>query len=41
MKVLNNVEIIIIDKKIYYNYNGILYTKEQFEDTYFPKVDAS
>lgn len=41
MKVLNNIEIIIIDKKIYYNYNGILYTKEQFEDTYFPKADTS
>lgn len=41
MKVLNNIEIIIIDKKIYYNYNGTLYTKEQFEDTYFPRVDAS
>ena len=41
MKVLNNIEIIIIDKKIYYNYSGTLYTKEQFEDTYFPKVDAS
>lgn len=41
MKVLNNIEIIIIDKKIYYNYNGTLYTKEQFEDTYFPKVDTS
>lgn len=41
MKVLNNIEIIIIDKKIYYNYNGMLYTKEQFEDTYFPKVNTS
>ena len=41
MKVLNNIEIIIIDKKIYYNYNGTLYTKEQFEDTYFPKVNTS
>ena len=41
MKVLNNIEIIIIDKKIYYNYNSTLYTKEQFEDTYFPKVDIS
>lgn len=40
MKVLNNIEIIIIDKKIYYNYNGMLYTKEQFEDTYFPKVNT-
>ena len=38
MKVLNNIEIIIIDSKVYYNYNGTLYTKEQFEDTYFPKV---
>ena len=41
MKVLNNIEIIIIDKKSYYNYNSTLYTKEQFEDTYFPKVDIS
>lgn len=41
MKTLNNIEIIIIDKKIYYNYSGTLYTKEQFEDTYFPKVDTS
>lgn len=41
MKVLNNIEIIIIDKKIYYNYNGTLYTKEQFEDTYFSKVNTS
>ena len=41
MKVLNSIEIIIIDKKIYYNYSGTLYTKEQFEDTYFPRVDAS
>ena len=41
MKVLNNVEIIIIDKKIYYNYNGTLYTREQFEETYFPKIDIS
>lgn len=41
MKVLNNIEIIIIGNGVYYNYNGTLYTKEQFEDTYFPKVDAS
>ena len=41
MKVLNNIEIIIIGNGVYYNYNGILYTKEQFEDTYFPKVDIS
>lgn len=41
MKVLNNIEIIMIGSEVYYNYNGTLYTKEQFEDTYFPKVDAS
>ena len=41
MKVLNNIEIIMIGNGVYYNYNGTLYTKEQFEDTYFPKVDAS
>ena len=41
MKVLNNIEIIIIGNGVYYNYNGTLYTKEQFEDTYFPKVDTS
>jgi hypothetical protein len=41
MKVLNNIEIIMIDSEVYYNYNGILYTKEQFEDTYFPHVDTS
>ena len=41
MKVLNNIEIIMIGNEVYYNYNGTLYTKEQFEDTYFPKVDAS
>lgn len=41
MKVLNNIEIIIISSEVYYNYNGTLYTKEQFEDTYFPKVDTS
>lgn len=41
MKVLNNIEIIIIDSEIYYNYKGILYTKEQFEDKYFSHVDTS
>ena len=40
MKVLNNIEIIIIGKKIYYNYKGTLYTKEQFEDTYFSEVNT-
>lgn len=35
LKTLNNVEIIMINNKIYYNYNGTLYTKEQFEGTYF------
>lgn len=41
MKVLQNVEIIMIGSEVYYNYNGTLYTKERFEDTYFPKVDMS
>lgn len=41
LKTLNNVEIIIIENEIYYNYNGTLYTREQFEDTYFPKIDMS
>ena len=41
MKVLQNVEIIMIGSEVYYNYNGTLYTKDQFEDTYFPKVDTS
>ena len=40
MKVLNNVEIIMIGTEVYYNYNGTLYTKEQFEDTYFPHVNT-
>ena len=31
----------MIGSEVYYNYNGILYTKEQFEDTYFPCVDTS
>lgn len=41
MKVLQNIEIIMIGNEVYYNYNGTLYTKEQFEDTYFPHVDTS
>lgn len=41
MKVLNNVEIIMIGSEVYYNYNGTLYTKEQFEDTYFPDIDTA
>lgn len=41
MKVLQNVEIIMIGSEVYYNYNGTLYTKEQFEDTYFSKIDTS
>lgn len=40
MKVLQNVEIIMIGCEVYYNYNGTLHTKEQFEDTYFPHVDT-
>lgn len=31
---LNDVEIIILDGKVNYNYKGILYTKEEFEDTF-------
>lgn len=41
MKVLQNIEIIMIGSEVYYNYNGTLYTREQFEDTYFPKIDMS
>lgn len=41
MKVLQNVEIIMIGSEVYYNYNGTLYTREQFEETYFPKIDMS
>ena len=40
MKVLQNIELIIIGSEVYCNYNGTLYTKEQFEDTYFPKVNT-
>lgn len=40
MKVLQNVEIIMIGYEVYYNYNGTLHTKEQFEDTYFPHIDT-
>lgn len=40
-KVLQNVEIIMIGSEVYYNYNGTLYTKEQFEDTYFSHADTS
>lgn len=41
MKVLQNVEIIMIGSEVYYNYNGTLYTHEQFRETYFPKIDIS
>ena len=41
MKVLQNIELIIIGSEVYYNYNGTLYTREQFEETYFPKIDMS
>lgn len=42
MKALWPVEILITeDNKVSYNYNGTLYTKEEFEDTYFPKVNSS
>lgn len=41
MKTLNDVQIIITgDNKVSYNYNGTLYTKEEFEDTYFPKANT-
>jgi len=40
IKVLNNIDIIITGKNIYYNYNDILYTKEQFEDKYILHVDT-
>lgn len=41
MKTLNDVQIIITgDNKVSYNYNGTLYTKEEFEDTYFPKTNT-
>lgn len=41
MKVLNNIEIIMIGDDVYYNYNSTLYTKEQFEDKYFLHVNTS
>ena len=41
MKVLNNIEIIMIGSEVYYNYNGTLYTKERFEDIHFPHIDTS
>ena len=41
MKVLNDINIIIIGKTIYYNYNNTLYTKEQFEDKYFLPVNTA
>lgn len=40
MKTLWPVEIIILDDKIYYNYNGIAYTKEEFEEKFFPTANV-
>lgn len=38
MKTLTDVEIIISeDNKVSYNYKGILWTKEQFEEQFLPK----
>ena len=38
MKTLTDVQIIISeDNKVSYNYNGILWTKEQFEEQFLPK----
>ena len=34
MKTLNDIEIIIINGKINYNYKGLLYTKAQFEEKF-------
>ena len=39
MKTLYPIQIIVIDGKIYYNYNGTLYTKEQFEGTYLQETE--
>lgn len=32
MKTLNNIQIIIDKRGVFYNYGGVLYTKEQFEE---------
>lgn len=38
MKTLNDVQIIITeDNEVSYNYKGILFTKEQFEEQFLPK----
>lgn len=38
IKTLNDVEIIISeDNEVSYNYKGVLYTKEQFEERFLPK----
>lgn len=38
MKTLNDVQIIISeDNEVSYNYKGILFTKEQFEEQFLPK----
>ena len=38
MKTLTDVQIIITeDNEVSYNYKGILFTKEQFEEKFFPK----
>ena len=36
MKTLNNIEIIINDNEVSYNYNGTLYTEDEFKDIFFP-----
>lgn len=38
MKTLNDVQVIISeDNEVSYNYKGILFTKEQFEEQFLPK----
>ena len=34
LKTFTNIEIVILDGKVNYNYKGILYTKKEFEDTF-------
>ena len=34
LKTFNNIEIVILDGKVNYNYKGILYTKEEFEHNF-------
>lgn len=37
MRTLNDVQIIITEDGVSYNYKGILFTKEQFEEQFLPK----